>query len=50
VEVEANSELEARESVFESDDMPGGITVGAFAGGNYIDDGEWEVESAELAV
>ena len=41
VEVEADSPKEAIEAAYDSPDMPGGITVGAF-GSASVDDGDWE--------
>lgn len=40
VTVEADSPEDAIDKAYESDDMPGGITVGAF-GSNSVDDEEW---------
>lgn len=41
VEVEAGSPDEAVEFAFDSPDMPGSITIGAF-GQTSVDAGEWE--------
>jgi hypothetical protein len=44
IEVEAETAEEAMEAVYDSPDMPGGITVGAY-GQNSVDDGGWEAYS-----
>jgi len=41
VEVEADNPKAAIEAAFQSNDMPGSITVGAF-GGVSVDEGDWE--------
>lgn len=45
VKVEADDYNEAIELAYDSPDMPGGITVGAFGVNHDIDDGEWTVNS-----
>lgn len=46
VEVEADSPEEAIDAAYESPDMPGSITVGAF-GGASVDDGDWNTYQVE---
>lgn len=41
VEVEAESVEEAIDKVYDSDDMPGGITYGAFGQASVDEAGEW---------
>ena len=48
VEVEAGTPEEAIDLAYDSPDMPGGITVGAF-GSASVDDGDWEPNSVEDA-
>lgn len=42
VEVEADSVEEALEKVYDSPDMPGSITYGAFGSASVDEAGEWE--------
>jgi hypothetical protein len=42
VEVEAETPEEAIELAYDSSDMPGGITIGAFGSASVDEDGEWE--------
>jgi hypothetical protein len=41
VEVQADSMEDAMEQVYDSPDMPGSITVGAFGGASVDEAGEW---------
>lgn len=45
VEVEADSPDEAVEKAYDSDDMPGGITIGAFGSASVDESGEWEPQA-----
>lgn len=48
IDVEADSFEEAMELVYEPDDMPGGITVGAFGPGAPVDEsGDWQPTAVE---
>jgi hypothetical protein len=47
VEVEAKTADEAINLAYDSPNMPGSITVGAFGGAGFVDDGEWEPYSVE---
>jgi hypothetical protein len=44
IDVEADDPEAAIDAAYESDDMPGGITVGAF-GSQSVDDGDWQPDS-----
>lgn len=45
VELESEDLDEIEKAAYNSDDMPGSITVGAFGGASVDESGEWEVYS-----